>query len=45
MEVSLAVDLSRRPAPPVETAVYFVVAEALANTAKHARADRVEIRL
>ena len=45
MEVSLAVDLSRRPAPPVETAVYFVIAEALANTAKHARAHRVEIRI
>ena len=36
---------SRRPAPPVETAAYFVVAEALANAAKHARAHRVDIRI
>ena len=27
----------------VETAAYFVVAEALANTGKHARAERVDI--
>jgi signal transduction histidine kinase len=29
----------------VETAAYFVVAEALANAAKHAHAERVEIRI
>ena len=29
----------------METAAYFVVAEALANAAKHARADRVDIRI
>ena len=29
----------------MESAAYFVVAEALANAAKHARADRVEIRI
>jgi signal transduction histidine kinase len=28
---------------PVETTAYFVVAEALANSAKHARADRVSL--
>ncbi len=45
IEVALTVELPRRPAPPVETAVYFVVAEALANTAKHARADHIAIRI
>jgi signal transduction histidine kinase len=29
----------------VESAAYFVAAEALANAAKHARASRVEIRI
>ncbi|MGE5273443.1 MAG: sensor histidine kinase [Verrucomicrobiota bacterium] len=37
------VDLDRRPPARVETAAYFVAAEALANAAKHAGADRVEI--
>jgi signal transduction histidine kinase len=45
MRVELSVDLPRRPAPAVETAAYFVAAEALANAAKHARARRVEIRV
>jgi signal transduction histidine kinase len=36
--------ISRLP-PAVETAAYFVVAEALANAGKHARATRVSIRL
>jgi len=30
------VELAERPAPPVESAAYFVVSEALANVAKHA---------
>ncbi|MBX5441484.1 MAG: histidine kinase [Solirubrobacteraceae bacterium] len=34
--VSVEGGLSRRPAPVVETAAYFVVAEALTNVAKHA---------
>ena len=34
-----------RPAAAVETAAYFVVAEALANAAKHAGAGRVDIRI
>jgi signal transduction histidine kinase len=42
---SLAVDVDERPAPAVETAAYFTVAEALANAIKHARAQRVDIRI
>lgn len=34
-----------RPSDPVETAAYFVVAESLANVAKHAGASRVDVRL
>lgn len=37
-------DFSRAPAA-VESAAYFVVAEALTNAAKHSGADRAEIRL
>jgi signal transduction histidine kinase len=43
--VFLAVDVHERPAPPVETAAYFVVAEALANAIKHADAGRIDIRI
>ena len=44
--VSVDVDLSVRPPPAVETAGYYVVAEALANVAKHAeaRSAAVEVR-
>jgi signal transduction histidine kinase len=45
MKVVLSVDLDERPAPAVESAAYFVAAEALANAAKHARAKRIEIRI
>jgi signal transduction histidine kinase len=45
MKVTLSVDLEERPAPAVESAAYFVTAEALANAAKHARARRVDIRI
>jgi signal transduction histidine kinase len=45
MKVTLAVDLEQRPAPAVESAAYFVVAEALANAAKHARARRLDITI
>jgi signal transduction histidine kinase len=45
MHVTLTVDVPKRPASAVESAAYFVVAEALANAAKHARAERVEIRI
>jgi signal transduction histidine kinase len=45
MSVTLSVDTANRPAPAVETAAYFVVAEALANAAKHAHAEHVVIRI
>ena len=43
LPTTVAVDLDERPAPRVETAAYFVAAEALANATKHARASRIEI--
>lgn len=36
---------AERPSPQVETAAYFVVSEALANTLKHAGADSVRLSL
>ncbi|HEY3727130.1 MAG TPA: histidine kinase [Solirubrobacteraceae bacterium] len=45
LHVSLSVDVPQRPAAPVESAAYFVAAEALANAAKHARADWLDIRI
>ena len=43
LHVRVLVDVDDRPAPPVESAAYFVVAEALANTGKHAHAEHVDI--
>lgn len=43
LDVELDVDLLERPPAVVETAAYFVVAEALANATKHSGATRVEI--
>ena len=45
LPVDLSIDVAPRPAPAVESAAYFVAAEALANAAKHARAQRVDIRI
>jgi signal transduction histidine kinase len=45
LEVGVTADIDRRPTDPVETAAYFVVAEALTNAAKHAAATRVDVRL
>jgi signal transduction histidine kinase len=45
LDVRVSAELPRRPAPAVETAAYFVVAESLANAGKHAAADIVEIAL
>ncbi len=45
MHVSLSVDVPQRPPSTVESAAYFVAAEALANAAKHARADWLDIRI
>ncbi|NBE84779.1 sensor histidine kinase [Micromonospora rubida] len=41
--VSLDLRLAGRLPQPVETAAYYAVTEALANVAKHSRADRVEL--
>jgi signal transduction histidine kinase len=45
LQVNVAVDLARRPPRVVETAAYFVAAEALANAGKHAGATRVDIEV
>jgi signal transduction histidine kinase len=45
LHVDLTVALSARPPAAVETAAYFVVAESLANTGKHAGAHNVAIEL
>jgi len=42
---AIQADTHRRVAPAVESAAYFVIAEALTNTAKHARAQRSWVRL
>ena len=42
---SLDLESASRYAPIVESTVYFVVAEALTNTAKHARASRATVRV
>jgi signal transduction histidine kinase len=41
--VRLSVDLPQRPSATIEAVAYFVVSEALANAARHARASRVEV--
>jgi signal transduction histidine kinase len=45
MPVRLETPLSRRLPEAVETAVYYLVAEALTNAAKHARAETAVVRL
>ncbi|GAA3263133.1 sensor histidine kinase [Nonomuraea helvata] len=45
MPVDLDLHLPGRPQPPVESAVYFAAAEALANVAKHSGASRAWVRL
>jgi signal transduction histidine kinase len=45
LRVLVHADIGERPAAPVESAAYFVVAEALANAGKHSRAKRVDIRM
>jgi signal transduction histidine kinase len=43
VDVKVDVDVDERPPPVVETAAYFVVAEALTNAAKHARGAHVRV--
>lgn len=43
--VEVEIELPERLPAPVESAVYFVVAECLANTSKHAAASRIWITL
>jgi signal transduction histidine kinase len=43
--VRLYAEIEERPLPVVETAAYFVVAEALTNVAKHAPGASAEVRL
>ncbi|HEY7631421.1 MAG TPA: sensor domain-containing protein [Thermoleophilaceae bacterium] len=45
LRVLVHADIDSRPSPPVESAAYFVVAEALANAGKHSQAGRVDIRM
>jgi signal transduction histidine kinase len=45
LRVVVHADVPERPAAPVESAAYFVVAEALANAGKHSKARRVDIRM
>jgi signal transduction histidine kinase len=45
LDVEVTTSVDARPPAPVETAAYFVVAEALANATKHGRADHVSIRI
>jgi signal transduction histidine kinase len=45
LPVELSVDVVARPAPAVESAAYFVAAEALANAVKHAGAEHVDIEI
>ena len=43
LPTTVTVDLPERPPARVETAAYFVAAEALANAAKHSGASRIDI--
>jgi signal transduction histidine kinase len=45
LPVEVSVAAGPRPAPAVETAAYFVAAEALTNATKHATATQVTIRV
>jgi signal transduction histidine kinase len=45
ISVTVSVVMPKRPKAPVESAAYFVVAEALANAGKYAHATRVDVRI
>jgi signal transduction histidine kinase len=41
--VDVSVEVSERPPPSIETAVYYVVSEAIANAIKHSEASRISV--
>jgi PAS domain S-box-containing protein len=43
IKVDLQLDTDKRPAEPIETAVYYVVSEALTNAAKHSHATKISV--
>jgi signal transduction histidine kinase len=43
--VEVSVEVEERPPPSVETAIYYVVSEALANAIKHSGASAVEVNV
>jgi len=43
--IDVTVDLPGRPEPPVESAAYFAISEALANAIRHASARRIDIEI
>jgi signal transduction histidine kinase len=43
--VEVEVDLDERPPAPIETAVYYVVSEAIANAIKHSGASVVSVKV
>jgi signal transduction histidine kinase len=43
IDVDLRVEVDERPAEPIETAVYYVVSEAVANAIKHSGASTISI--
>ena len=45
LPVEVDVDLEDRPAPQIEAAAYFVIAEALTNVARYARAHEARVRI
>jgi signal transduction histidine kinase len=45
LAVTVSVMIRERPRAPVESAAYFVVAEALANAGKHAHPNRIDVRI
>ena len=45
LPATVEVELPGRLEPPVESAAYFAVSEAVANAVRHARASRVEVRV
>jgi PAS domain S-box-containing protein len=43
IKVDLDLNIGKRPAEPIETAVYYVVSEALTNAAKYSQASKISV--